>query len=386
MKLNDDGYRRPFLNPLFRDKPVADARRSDAFAKACPALNLDIRPYKTERYDPIWGELKETFTGYASDPEIRRNGSSGGVLSALAQYCLEQGLVDGVVEVRASTINPLENIAVVSRSRKHIIASCGSRYAPASAAEALAFIASGEEKFLFIGKPCEAAAVRQVQAEDPRLRENIPYILSFMCAGTPSLRGTDELLEQLEVPREELASFRYRGDGWPGKTQAVLKNGERRTMTYNESWGKVLNRHLQTRCKICPDGIGEFADIVCADGWEASGDGYPTFEEADGQSLILVRSDQGQKLFGNARAAGVVIAEDMEPAEIRKIQPFQYYRRTTIVARLLAMKLLRLKTPSYKGFELGKGLREIGLYQSFRAFAGFLVRRKKIKKRQLELA
>jgi len=50
------------------------------------------------------------------------------------------------------------------------------------------------------------------------------------------------------------------------------------------------------------------------------------------------------------------------------------------------MKLLLLKTPSYKGFELGKGAKEIGFYQSFKAFTGLLVRRKKIKKRALETA
>lgn len=386
MKTNADGFRRPFLNPLYKERPIAGEERSAAFGESCPALNLDITPYRTEHYDPLWGEVKASLKGYATDPETRRSGSSGGVLSALAQYCLESGRVDGIIEVRASTINPLENVTVVSRSRPNIIASSGSRYAPASSAEALALIASSDERFMFIGKPCEVAAVRQMQARDPRLKRNIPYILSFMCAGTPSIKGTDQLLDQLEVPRDRLASFRYRGDGWPGKTKATLENGETRTMTYNESWGKVLNKHLQTRCKICPDGIGEFADIVCADGWEASENGYPSFEESDGRSLILVRSDKGSELFGNAQRSGVVQAEAFDVAQIAAIQPFQYYRRATLLPRLWAMRVLLMKTPRYKGFELSKGLRKIGLIQGFRAFAGFLVRRKKIRKRQLELA
>ncbi|HBC01034.1 MAG TPA: coenzyme F420 hydrogenase, partial [Pseudomonas sp.] len=268
IRLTGDGYHRPVLNSQYQNKPVANAQTSAAFAKSCPALNLDIRPYKSENYHPIWGEILDTLKGYAADNEIRQAGSSGGVISALAQYCLENKLVDGVIQIQASQTDPLENVATISRSRQNVIASSGSRYAPASPGEALKWVAMSTEKYLFIGKPCDVAAVRQMQQHNPRLKDNIPYIVSFMCAGTPSLQGTEQVLDKLEVKRSDVTAFRYRGDGWPGLTKATLKNGDERTMTYNDSWGKVLNRHLQTRCKICPDGIGEFADIVCADGWE----------------------------------------------------------------------------------------------------------------------
>lgn len=386
MRISADGYRRPFLNPAYVDRPVADQAGGEAFAQACPALTLDIRPYKTEHYHPIWGEVLATLKGYATDDEIRRAGSSGGVISALADHCLKAGLVDGVIQIQASDEDPLANVAVISRSRDNIIASSGSRYAPASPAEALKWVAMSTEKYLFVGKPCDVAAVRQLQARDPRLKENLPYLVSFMCAGTPSLAGTHQVLDKLGVARDDVSAFRYRGDGWPGLTKATLNNGDARTMTYNESWGQVLNRHLQTRCKICPDGIGEFADIVCADGWEGDDKGYPSFEEREGNSLILIRSEKGRALFGNAEAAGVVRAEPFDTESIFAIQPFQYYRRTTILPRLLAMKLLRFKTPRYRGFELMKGMRKIGLYQSFKAFTGLLVRRKKIKPRALEAA
>ncbi|MCW3150726.1 Coenzyme F420 hydrogenase/dehydrogenase, beta subunit C-terminal domain [Stutzerimonas stutzeri] len=386
IRLNADGYHRPVLNKAYQGKTIASEQASSAFAKSCPALNLDIRPYKSANYHPIWGEILDTLKGHAVDNEVRQAGSSGGVISALAQYCLDRQLVDGVIQIQASQTDPLENTATISRSRQNIIASSGSRYAPASPAQALKWVAMSTEKYLFIGKPCDVAAVRQMQAHDPRLQQNIPYVVSFMCAGTPSLHGTEQVLDQLGVQRDDVSTFRYRGDGWPGLTKATLKNGDARTMTYNDSWGKVLNRHLQTRCKICPDGIGEFADIVCADGWEGDEKGYPSFEEREGNSLILLRTEKGRSLFRNAEADGVVKAEAFDTASIFTIQPFQYYRRTTILPRLWAMKLLMLKTPSYKGFELGKGMKEIGLYQSFKAFTGLLVRRKKIKRRALETA
>nr|WP_256834869.1 Coenzyme F420 hydrogenase/dehydrogenase, beta subunit C-terminal domain [Pseudomonas oleovorans] len=386
IEVDNDGFQRPTLNPNYEYKHIASNPDSEAFSRACPGLNLDIRPYKSEHYHPIWGETRSVMRGYALDNEIRRAGSSGGVISALAEYCLDHNLVDGVIQIQASASNPLLNVAVISRTRKNIIASSGSRYAPASPVEALKWIAKSNEKYLFIGKPCDVGAVRQWQAHDPRLKENIPYLFSFMCAGTPSIIGTYQVLEKLDVSREELVSFRYRGDGWPGLTKATLQSGKTRTMTYNDSWGRVLNRHLQTRCKICPDGIGEFADIVCADGWEGDEKGYPSFEERDGHSLILLRTEKGSDLFRSAERHGVVKADTFHIENINAIQPFQYYRRATIFPRLLAMKLLMLKTPRYKGFELSKAMRSIGAYQGFKAFIGMLVRRKKIKRRRLAVS
>ena len=60
---------------------------------------------------------------------------------------------------------------------------------------------------------------------------------------------------------------------------ATLREFTERTMSYHNSWGKILSRHVQHRCKICADGTGNPADLVCADAWHADDEGYPLFEE-----------------------------------------------------------------------------------------------------------
>ena len=53
-------------------------------------------------------------------------------------------------------------------------------------------------------------------------------------------------------------------------------------MGYDASWGGVLTRHVQFRCRICPDGIGDDADIAFADAWHTDTDRNPVFNEAEG--------------------------------------------------------------------------------------------------------
>lgn len=182
---------------------------------------------------------------------------------------------------------------------------------------------------------------------DERVKTQIPYLISFMCAGIPSLKGTEEMLARMGVGDQPLKSLRYRGDGWPGKAKAVLADGSSFEMDYNTSWGTILNRHLQFRCKICPDGSGEFADVVCADAWYGK-DGYPDFAEREGRSLILSRTAVGEALVEAAMRDGAVTAEDLPVEEIARMQPYQVNRKQMVLGRLIATRLRLGSAPVYR--------------------------------------
>ena len=151
---------------------------------------------------------------------------------------------------------------------------------------------------------------------------------------------------------EQIATFRYRGQGWPGRATATDPDGDAASMTYNDSWGKILSRHVQHRCKICADGAGAAADIVCADAWETDDRGYPLFEEQDGVSLVVSRTDLGEKVVRSAEAAGTLALEDFDVAALTAIQRGQVWRRRGLWPRLLALKLLGKPVPRYVGLQV----------------------------------
>ncbi len=150
-------------------------------------------------------------------------------------------------------------------------------------------------------------------AADPMVAASFPVILSFFCAGVPSHAGGLELLAALGLDHGDVASFRYRGMGWPGRATATLRDGSERSMSYHDSWGGILSRHVQLRCKICPDGIGMTADIVCADAWECDDAGYPIFAEAPGVSLIVARTALGAQIVAAAKATTINATRPADP-------------------------------------------------------------------------
>ena len=328
-------------------------------------------------YDLLWGPIRTCEVAYAKEEVVRHNGSSGGVISGILLALLEENLVDHVIQVGASTENPLRNATYVHDTRAEILQSAGSRYAPSAPLAGLRSRLGDGKRYALVGKPCDVAAWRGFLNDRPEFRAQFPYLLSFMCAGVPSEKGTLAVLKNLEVEPEEVESFRYRGNGWPGLTTATQKNGEAKSMTYNESWGKILNKHLQPRCKVCADGIGEAADVVCADAWFESEDGYPSFEEQDGRSLLLARTTEGLELVRRAKAGGYVEAEPLDPSSINDMQPYQLNRKRTAIARSMALRLFGVRPPHFEGYRLATNARNAGLKSNLRALVGAFQRKLK---------
>lgn len=374
MRINDDGYSRPHLI----DRKISEPKeKSSLFEKICPGLTLDSNLLVKDSYDEIWGNLRDIRTGYSTDSELRNIGSSGGVISALSKFLVESGEVDAVINVSGG--KGISNEIDFRNKNYDFRKSAGSRYSPASPCSLISQLDFGK-KYLFVGKPCDVAAIRQLKNENKAYDSAIKYLISFMCAGTPSYKGTHKVLDKFGIKEDDLIEFRYRGDGWPGLTKAVSKDGKVASMTYNESWGKILNKELQTRCKICVDGIGEFADVVCADYWECDEKGYPIFDEMEGRSLIIARTEIGCELIKSAEKENQIDLHNASINNLNEIQPFQYYRRVSILSRLLAMKMLMLNTPKYKNFNLVKVAFKAGFKLNVKSFMGLVLRRKKIKK------
>jgi coenzyme F420 hydrogenase subunit beta len=309
-------------------------------------------------------------TGAATDPDLRHHASSGGALSALLVYLLDTGSVDRIVQVAASAASPIENATVETVCAEGVRRAAGSRYGPSAPLADLDRQLARPGRFALVGKPCDIAAARALARHDPRVAEKIPVMLSFFCAGVPSLHGTQAILDRLKVDAGALATFRYRGDGWPGRCTATLSDNASASMSYAESWGDILSKHVQFRCKICPDGSGGFADVVCGDAWHCDERGYPAFEEHEGRSLVLTRSGSGEDLVRRAIAAGYLSADEIGAEDIETMQPSQASRKRLVLSRLAAMALLGRRPPRFRGLQLTRAARSGNLLVQIRNFLG----------------
>ena len=145
-------------------------------------------------------------------------------------------------------------------------------------------------------------------------------------------------------------------------------------MSYHDSWGGVLSRHVQHRCKICADGTGKAADLVCADAWECDARGYPLFDEAPGISLIVARTERGAAILSEAKVTGHLATQPFDQATLSAMQPGQSGRRQALLSRLTALRLLGRPVPRYEGLNLWRAAIMGGLRPNLRGFLGMLKR------------
>jgi coenzyme F420 hydrogenase subunit beta len=367
MAVSREGFLRPEQGAALT--PDEDA----AIAAVCPGLGQTVEAAgRTD--DPLWGPYLSMQTGHATDPEVRFVGSSGGGLSMLLVHLLETGAVDAVIQTAAAPDLAIGNVTVLSTDRAGVLAAAGSRYAPASPLAGLGAHLLPGRRIAFVGKPCDVAALRAMTARDPELARAIPVMLSFFCAGTPSLAGGREVLAALGTTLQDTRAFRYRGNGWPGQATATLADGTTRSMSYHDSWGGILSRHVQHRCRICADGTGVAADLVCADAWESDAEGYPLFTEEAGTSLIVARTPLGAEILAAAVAAGRLETAPFEVRTLAAIQPGQRDRRRGLAGRLAALRLAGQPVPLYRGLRIRDAARQASLRQTLRNFTGMLRR------------
>lgn len=318
----------------------------------CPAVSTDFGAGGDEagggqnlELERKWGPVLGVWEGFATDREVRYKGSSGGVLTAIAAYCLEEQGMHGVLHTAQDPEEPVRNRTRLSRSKEDLLAATGSRYSPGSVGNGLDLVAEAPAACVVIGKPSEIAGVSKARKQDPVLDEKIGLTLSFFCAESPSTRGTLALLEQLEVDEGELSDLRYRGNGWPGHFAPVLRGEKepRRKLTYQESWS-FLQAYRPWAVNLWPDGSGELADISCGDPW---------YEQPDGQnpgiSIVVARTKKGKEIVEAAIDAGYLSLQPIGEDKIEASQRGLLFKKGAVWGRLIAMSMMGIPRPDFRG-------------------------------------
>lgn len=376
--------------PIVRSSAQGPHGTDEALA-ACPGIGLshdEPPPGVVESVRKAWGPVLEVWEGHATDPEIRFSGSSGGAATALALHGLRARGMHGVLHIRARDDLPYLNETTFSTSREALLAAIGSRYAPASPCDRLDLVRDAPNPSVFIGKPCDVAATAKARARDPRLDEKLGLTIAIFCAGTPTTRGTFEMLRAMGIEDpDRITNVRYRGNGWPGKARAEIETDDGsvvRELSYEESWGHVLQRHRQWRCYVCADHTGEFADIAVGDPW------YREIEEGEhGESLLLARTERGRDFLRSAVSEGVIDARPVAADRIPASQPGLLKVRGSVWGRVAASRLAGVPAPRYRMMPtFPVWLKSLSFADKLRSTLGLLRRipRKGLRKRHAVVA
>ena len=320
--------------------------------RSCSGKYFDYDEFNHEIFgktpkNAFLGNFNDCYISYANNQQIRYNSASGGVITALLIYCLENEIINGAVVTKMKKDNPLEPEPFIARTKEEIINASKSKYCPISVNSIIKEIlkSNEEEKFAVVGLPCHINGFRKAEKYYPKLKKKIKYHFGIICSHTNNFNGTKFLIKKLEIDNEDINRLDYRGDGWPGKMKIWLKDGNKKTIELTSPlYACFHNSGLFTpsRCLICDDVTAEFSDISFGDAWLKDTMKIEHF----GKSLIISRSESGEELLKAAALNGQIdLSKIDEKYAIISQKMYIYIKKINISDRVLLRRLFNRQNP-----------------------------------------
>lgn len=236
------------------------------------------------------------FAAHNPDPEIRRQSSSGGVFSLLAENILRNG---GVVYGAAFAddwtvvhrrVDNEEGLATL-RGSKYVYSNVGSAYS-----DVMTDLECGRQ-VLFSGTPCQVAAMKQRAGDNPML-----LLVEIVCHGAPRpeywKRYLAELCQQQDKTIADITSvnFRDKRTGWKNYSFTIcFRDGTIFTQSHDDNLymrAFLQNFTLREACFRCPfkQPEGSRANITLGDLWGIS-QLAPEIDNDLGTTLVIISFD-----------------------------------------------------------------------------------------------
>lgn len=252
---------------------------------ACMKVCQNNAPLKG--YNPIaWHQ------GWCKDKKKRYEGSSGGVAMALAGAFIQSG-----GKVAACMFHEGNFIFKLVSEKNELENFAGSKYVKSNPIGIYSIIKKEIEnkiKVLFIGLPCQVAAVKQYLGP---LSENYLTTIDLICHGTPSPKILDLFLKQYNIYAKKLNNIKFRTKGkFQISDNGKVINKRNCADAYMISFLSSLS--YTNNCYSCHyANIKRVSDITLGDSW---GTELPSEEWSKGISLILCQTQKGIDLLKNS--------------------------------------------------------------------------------------
>ena len=321
---------------------------ADRLWQACSARDVDFKAlnqfcFGSSERDSYIGHYRKMGISFSPDSDFRRECASGGILSRVLIWLLEQGEIKGAVVTGMNPSKPWLTKTFIARDKESILRAAKSKYIITSVNEILPEIKAFDGPLAYVGLPCQVHSIRKLQHLGDPAVANIKFILGPYCGNTLHFSSIAGLLRSYgEKDYRQINSLSFREGEWPGNTCVHLKSGrEIKLKKFHANY--LIPFHIMKRCLLCTDLANEFTDISGGDAWA------PVYEErGKGFSLAIARSIEGERIIKAMIADGSLAFDDLEIEEVLAMHShgFDLKKRGAFI-RLAFRKLLRKPCPVY---------------------------------------
>lgn len=316
----------------------------------CPGLSLDythLNKLIFNKYPKniFLGNYENCYVGYSTDDSILKRSSSGGIVSSILIYALERNIINGAIVTKFNDADPLKPEIIIARTKEEILSAAQSKYMPVPLNIAIREIINEEGKFAVVGLPCHINGIRNAERVDERIRERINLHIGLFCGHCDNIHATTMHLRRRRVSSDMIERLEYRGDNWPGKVSARLKDGTINSVRFLDSDFKHIHAcgfFMPPYCTMCCDATSELSDISVGDAW------LTEYKESNqGRSIVIARNKNSNELVRDMENNGAIRLSECTPKQVVKSQLAQiFFKKKNIAARKSILRLIGKNIPN----------------------------------------
>lgn len=262
---------------------------------ACPVL---------QGKQEVGATYKQSYTcAYNTDKETRRQCTSGGVGSAMAQFAIDNGWY-----ICGAAFDDDFNLRhIVGNDEDCVNALRGSKYLQSNTRgiyNKITQLLKDNKKVLFFGTPCQVDAL---QRYSNKYKDNL-LTVAILCHGVNSpIVWKDYKVELEKKNKSKLQRYNFRTKdlgGWRRQLAIAMKfeNGkERREYSYSNQFHVWFGKHyiIRESCFQCAYRVEQrTADITIGDFWGIDSI-LPQLDTSNGVSVVLCSTQKGACFFSS---------------------------------------------------------------------------------------
>jgi coenzyme F420 hydrogenase subunit beta len=234
--------------------------------------------------------------------EQRHFSQYGGTVTALLIQAIREGVINHAVVTKAAENFPYP---ISVQGEEQIISAGGSKFAlsPTNKEVNRSSIAP-DTKIGVVALPCQATGLRkkQLQPRDDGIAEgNVAFVIGLFCTWAVGQTGWRLLL------RKHVGSQSITGMDIPPPPANIL--------VLDVTSGRIVipleevNEHVRPGCTVCLDMTAENADISVG-----------MVEGKAGWNTVMIRSEQGARVFKAALESGLIQRRSLDPASWKHLE------------------------------------------------------------------
>lgn len=345
--------------------------RADLILTACPGKEFNFPDFRKKIYPDstsfhlYLGPYRNISIGYSLDPGIRSCSASGGILTAVLIWLLDQKKIQGAVVTCMSKSEPWLTEPFIATTKEEIISASQSKYIITSVNEILPEMEKFKGDMAYVGLPGQVQSIRKLQQLGHPSVKNIKFIFGPFYGNTLHFSSVKSFLHSYgETDYRKITALYFRHGEWPGNMRVELLGGRIIELPKFHA-NYLIPFHILKNSLLCTDLTNEFTDLSGGDAWA------PVYEErGKGFSMVIARSDTGKAILDEMLAAGKIQLQDIGLEEAISMHSHGYdLKKRGSFIRIRLRKWVGMQVPDYgyslKGFPFSRYLMELVILSLF---------------------